>query len=67
MSLARDKQTAENCQTEKRGRNEIITDDKNLLTNQMVLIVNCDFSSIVFAGCTYVRTFVFSCQMDDFV
>jgi len=34
------------------GRNEIITVAKILLTNQMVLIVNCDFSSIVFVGCT---------------
>jgi len=32
-------QTAENCQTHKRGRNEIITVAKILLTNQMVLIV----------------------------
>jgi len=36
-------QTAGNCQTEKRGRNEIIAVAKILLTNQMVLIVNCDF------------------------
>jgi len=36
-------QTAENCQIEKRGRNEIITVAKILLTNQMVLIVDCDF------------------------
>jgi len=59
MSLARDKQTAENCQTEKRGRNEIITVDKILLTNQMMLIVNCDFSSIVFVGCTQQRRLCF--------
>jgi len=36
--------TAENCQTQKRGRNEIITAAKILLTNQMVLIVS--------GGCT---------------
>jgi len=40
-------QTAENCQIEKHGRNEIITVAKTLLTNQMVLIINCDFSFIV--------------------
>jgi len=40
-------QTAENCQIEKRGRNEILTVAKIRLTNQMVPIVNCDFSSIV--------------------
>jgi len=40
-------QTAENCQIEKCGRNEIITGAKILLTNQMVLIVDCDFLSIV--------------------
>jgi len=40
-------QTAENCQINKRGRNEIITVAKILLTNQMVFIVDCDFSSIV--------------------
>jgi len=50
-------QTAENCQTEKAGRNEIITVAKILLTNQMVLIANCDFSSIVFVGCTQRRWF----------
>jgi len=33
---------------EKRDKNEIITVAKIILTNQMVLIVNCDFSSIVF-------------------
>jgi len=33
-------QTAENCQIEKRGRNEIITVAKILLTNQIVLIVH---------------------------
>jgi len=38
---------AENCQIKKRGKNEIITVAKIILTNQMVLIVNCDFSSIV--------------------
>jgi len=32
-------QTAENCQIEKCGRNEINTVAKILLTNQMVLIV----------------------------
>jgi len=36
-----------NSQTEKRGRNEIIAVAKILLTNQIVLIVDCDFSSIV--------------------
>jgi len=71
-------QTAENCQTEKHGRNKIITVVKILLTNQMVLIVHCAFSSIVFFDCTQQRrfhlnslkfdgTFVFSCQIDDFV
>jgi len=40
-------QTAENFQIEKRGRNEIITVAKTLLNNQMVLIIDCDFSSIV--------------------
>jgi len=39
-------QTAENCQIEKRGRNEIITVAKFLLTNQMILVDDCDFSSI---------------------
>jgi len=41
-------QTTENCQTEKRGKNEIITVAKILLTNQMVLIVDCDSLLIVF-------------------
>jgi len=36
-------QTAENCQTEKRGRNEIITVAKILLTNKMMLIIDCIF------------------------
>jgi len=48
-------QTAENCQTEKRGRNEIVTAAKIRLTNQMVLIVNFDCM------------FVFPCQIDDFM
>jgi len=71
-------QTAENCQTQKRGRNEIITVDKIVLTNQIVLMVNCNFSSIVFGGCTqrtrfcldslkFDCTFVFLCQIEDFV
>jgi len=79
MSLARDT-AAENCQTDKRGRNEIITVAKILLTNQMALIINffvhCDFSSIAFVGCTqqrwfclnslkFDRTFVFSCRIND--
>jgi len=51
-------QTAENCQTEKRDRNKIITVAKNLLTNQMVLIVNCDFPFIVI---------VVSPNEDDFI
>jgi len=77
MSLVRDT-NSKNCQTEKRGKDEIITVAKILLTNQMVLIVNCNFSSIVFVGCTqrrrfhfnslkFDRTFAFSCQIDDFV
>jgi len=40
-------QKAENGQIEKRGRNEIITVAKILLTSQMILLVDCDFSSIV--------------------
>jgi len=71
-------QTAENCQTEKHDRNEIITVAKIILTNQMVLIVDCDFSSIVFVLYTqqkwfrlnflkFSHTIVFSCQIDDFV
>jgi len=32
---------------EKRGKTEIITVAKILLTNQMILIDNCDFSSIL--------------------
>jgi len=40
-------QTAENCQIKKHGRNKIIIVAKILLTNQMVLIVDCDISSIV--------------------
>jgi len=39
-------QIAENCQIEKRGRNEIITVAKILLTSQKI-IVDCDFLSIV--------------------
>jgi len=73
-------QTAENenCQTEKRDRNEISTIAKILLTNQIVLIVDCDFLSIVIVVYTQPRQFdlnsfklsrtiVFSCQIDDFV
>jgi len=43
--------TAVNCQTLNYGRNEIITITKILWTNQMVLIINCDFSSIIFGRC----------------
>jgi len=71
-------QTAENCQIEKPGRNEIITVAKILLTNQMVLIIDCDFSFIVIVVYTqqrrfrlnslkFSRTNVFSCQIDNFV
>jgi len=71
-------QTAENCQTEKCDRNEKITVAKILLTTQMVLIIDCDFSSIGFVVYTqrrrfhlnslkFFRTIVFSCQIDDFV
>jgi len=45
-------QTVENCQTQKLGRNEIITVAKMLLTNQMVLFINCAFLTIVFGECT---------------
>jgi len=66
-------QTTENCQIEKHGRNEIITVAKILLTNLMVLIVDCDFSSIVIVLYTqqrrcclnslkFFRMNVFSCQ-----
>jgi len=41
-------QTAESCQIkEKCGRNEIITVVKIILTNQIVLIVDWDFSSVM--------------------
>jgi len=71
-------QTAENCQIEKCGRNGIITVAEILLTNQMVLIVNCAFSYTLFVGCTQQRQFrlnslkfslmiVFLCQIDDSV
>jgi len=77
MSLARDTNSG-NCEMEKRGRNEIITVAKIILTNQMVLNVDCDFSSIVFIVYTqrrqtrlnsfrFSRTIVFPCQIDDSV
>jgi len=49
MSLAR-VQTAENCQTDKCSRTEIITVTKILLTNQMVLTVNFDFFFLSLLG-----------------
>jgi len=62
MSFAR-----ENCQTEKRDRNEIITVAKILLINEMVLIINCDVSSIVLFESLKFDRLCFSCQIDDFV
>jgi len=69
--------TAEKCQTEKCGRNEMFTVAKFQLTNQMVVIVNCIFLFIVFVGCIQQRqfylkylkidrTFVFLCKTEDF-
>jgi len=52
MSLAQSTNSRKSCQTQKHGRNEIITAAKILLTNQMILIINCALSSIVFGGCT---------------
>jgi len=52
-------QTTENCQIEKHGRNEIITAAKILLTNKMVLIVDCDFSPIVIVVYTKMILFEF--------
>jgi len=70
--------TAENYHTEKCGRNVIITVAKILLTNQILLIVDCDFLSIVIVVYIQQRRFGlntlqfshmidFSCQIDDFV
>jgi len=78
MSLARDTNSRKYSQIEKRDRNEIITVAKILLTNQIVIIVDCDFSSIVFIVYTQRRRFrlnslkffrmiVFWCQIDNFV
>jgi len=77
MSLAQDT-NSRNCQIKKLGRNEKITEAKILLTNQMVLIVDCDFLSIVIAVYAQRRRFclnslkfshmlVLSCQIDNSV
>jgi len=62
-------QTAETCQTDKCDRNEIITVAKILLTNQMVLIVNCVFRISSLLGAPNEDDFVWipSNLINDFV
>jgi len=50
--------TAENCQIEKPGKTEIIAVVKIRITNQMMLILNCDFLFIVIDVYTQQNDFV---------